>query len=133
MVSLRSIRQLFPFLHDDNDLSLDGIYEKANGLVKKNKFREAFLLYLQAAEQGHVKAECKVGLCYRKHLGVAYDIDEAVRWVRLSAVHGYAAAQYHLGTYYHRGLGVHKDIREALEWYARRLTKGTLLPSTTWA
>lgn len=93
------LKKLFPFLRSDDDLSLDEIYEKGNRLIRKCKYREAFLLYKYAAEQGHVPSECKVTLCYHKGLGVQANIEEALRWMRLAANHGYAFAQYHLATY----------------------------------
>src|SRR5437016_2696359 len=77
-----------------------------------------------AAEQGLAQAQCDLGVCYNKGVGVAKDAVEAVRWYRQAANQGYAEAQFHLGVCYQNGQGVAKDVVEAVEWYRQAAEQG---------
>ena len=47
----------------------------------------------QAAEQGDVEAQVKLGAAYHNGEGVEQDFAEAVKWFRLAAAQGNAQAQ----------------------------------------
>ena len=59
--------------------------------------------YRQAAEQGDVKAQYNLGVCYYKGEGVPKNYVEGARWIRKAAEKGYAEAQYKLGIGYDNG------------------------------
>lgn len=46
-----------------------------------------------------------------------YDPEEAIRWLRLSAMQGFDVAMYRLGKIYLQGEVVEKNIGEALRWF----------------
>jgi len=57
-------------------------------------------------------------------VGVPADLEEAVKWYRLSAKQGNADAQNNLATMYAEGEGVEKDTHKAAEWYERAAQHG---------
>ena len=54
--------------------------------------------WIQAAEQGHVEAQFKLGTAYSKGKGVAKNLEEAAKWYKMAAEQGHAKAQFKLGT-----------------------------------
>ena len=56
-------------------------------------YTEAVRLYRIAAEQGYADAQCYLGYCYVKGLGVEKDPKEAVKWYRKAAEQGHADAK----------------------------------------
>ena len=64
---------------------------------------EAAKWFLKAAEQGHPRAQLKIGLMYDKGEGVKQDPVEAAKWYRRAASQGYAPAQFNLGFAYDTG------------------------------
>ncbi|CAG8503036.1 2612_t:CDS:1 [Ambispora leptoticha] len=48
---------------------------------KKNCRLKAFLLYIEAANAGHVMAKILTGLCYEMNWGTERDIHQAIRWL----------------------------------------------------
>jgi TPR repeat protein len=72
-----------------------------------------------AANQGHIDAQCALGIIYRKGHVVSQDHKEAVRWTRKAAEQGRADAQFSLGSMYDEGQGVAKDRISAARWYRK--------------
>ncbi len=87
---------------------------------------EAVKWYRKAAEQGHVYAQCALGLLY-EIWGANKDEVEAVKWYRKAAEQGHADAQLSLGNCYHFGRGVDKDDAEAEKWYLKAIEQGNSL------
>ncbi len=61
------------------------MYEKGDGVPQD--WEQSFHWYLQAAKQGHARAQCNVGHAYIKGAmkggqGVDKDIDQAFIWYR---------------------------------------------------
>ena len=56
----------------------------------------AVLWYIKAAEQGHIEARFKLGLCYEEGSGVFCDKTEAIKWYKKAADQGshYALQNY---------------------------------------
>ena len=65
------------------------------------------------AEQGFVRAQYNLGICYHDGIGVPRDKVEAVKCYRKAAELGFAPAQFNLGICYFNGAGVAKDEIEA--------------------
>ena len=83
------------------------------------------------AESGKAEAQYYLAFRYSKGDGVARNINEAMRWYRLSAAQGYAAAQHALGIIFNNGEGgVTRDYREAMKWYRLAADKGYALAQT---
>ena len=76
-----------------------------------------FTGHLPLAEQGYPLAECQIGYCYLKGLGVAKDLERAFAWTLRAAEHGDRDGQYNLGALYEEGLGVKRDLERAARWY----------------
>ncbi len=68
------------------------------------------------AEQGHAKAQLKLGIMYSQGQGVPQDYVQGAKWVRLAAEQGDVDAQYTLSRMYFEGLGVPHDFLLALMW-----------------
>lgn len=67
---------------------------------------------------GHLPlAECQIGYCYLKGLGVEKDLEQAFAWTLRAAEHGDRDGQYNLGSFYEEGLGVKRDMEQAARWY----------------
>ena len=77
-----------------------------------------------AAEQGFVRAQYNLGICYHDGTGVPRDEVEAVKWYRKAAEQGFAPAQINLGICYFNGEGVEKDSMQAVSWFRKAAEQG---------
>ena len=68
--------------------------------------KSALMLSIEAAEQGNVEEQCKLGYMYEYGEGVSQDYEEAAKWYRKAAEQGSARGQYNLGHMYDNGKGV---------------------------
>uniref|UniRef100_A0A3P9IKM7 Death ligand signal enhancer n=1 Tax=Oryzias latipes TaxID=8090 RepID=A0A3P9IKM7_ORYLA len=62
--------------------------------TKAENYREAFMCFQAAAQQGYSKAQFNTAVCYEKALGVDKDIDKALYFYRQAAARGHKQAQY---------------------------------------
>ncbi len=69
-------------------------------------------------------AQCLLGMCYERGLGLEKSDAEAVKWYRKSAEQGYAIAQNNLGWMYQKGRGVEQSDVEAVKWYRKSAEQG---------
>lgn len=88
------------------------------------KYKQAFVSYRKAAEQGLTIAQYKLGTMYENGLGVEQELEQAVFWYRKAAEQGYANAQYNLGCMYRDGLGIDQDYEQAIFWYRKEAEQG---------
>jgi TPR repeat protein len=86
--------------------------------------REATAWWRKAAEQGHAKAQYRLGLAYASGEGIPKDLAEAAIWYRKAADQGHLNAQYALAWAYSTGEGVPKDPSQAAVWYRCAAEKG---------
>ena len=97
---------------------MSGFFEQGLEFEDQNDYENALRLYIQAAEQNHDMAECRIGHMYRFGRGVKKDYEKALYWYHRSAEKGNALAQASIGSIYRfGGQGVQKDYSIALEWY----------------
>lgn len=68
------------------------------------------------AEQGHAKAQFRLGLDYDYGQGVSRDHKEAFKWYKKSAMQGHAGAQYKLSELYALGRGIPINYIKAYIW-----------------
>ena len=76
------------------------------------------------AQQGHAKAQYRLGKMYDFAEGIPQDDAEAVKWYRRAAEQGHATAQVLLAIMYYQGCGVLQDYAEAAKWYRRAAEQG---------
>jgi hypothetical protein len=98
------------------------MYDNGEGVTQD--FAEALSWYKQAAEQGHVEAQCNLGKRYYKGEGVTQDFAEALSWYKQAAEQGDADAQFRVGRIYAYEEGVLQDSVEALSWYKKAAEQG---------
>ena len=96
---------------------MSNFFEQGLEFENKNDYENALRLYLQAAEQNHDMAECRIGNIYRFGRGIAKDYEKALYWYHRSAKKGNSLAQSNIGSMYRFGQGVPKDPLTALKWY----------------
>jgi TPR repeat protein len=78
----------------------------------------------QAAIQGNVYAQDRLGDLYEQGLGVPANPKLAFDWRLKAANRGQVQAQVKVGKMYQEGVGVGKDIDQALYWFRRAATEG---------
>ena len=71
--------------------------------------------YREKAKQGDKVAQCDLGVCYHRGLGIDPDLQQAMYWWELSAKQDYAPAQFNLGTIYLD----QQDYEKALFWLTK--------------
>ena len=100
------------------------LYAEGRKHYDAGEYDRAVPLLKVAAEQGDADAQCNLGYCYEKGLGLKEDKAEAVKWYRKAAEQGFAAAQNNLGVCYRKGEGVEQDYAEAVKWYRKAAEQG---------
>lgn len=78
--------------------------------------RRALELLKASADQGHAKAQNRLGAIYRQGKIVLKDQEEAFRWFYKAATRGNTHAQVNLANSYALGKGVKKNYSEAVAW-----------------
>jgi hypothetical protein len=74
--------------------------------------------------QGDAVAQNRLGVMYKKGLGVPQNNRLAIRWLLKAAKQGNAVAQFNLGFMYREGLGVQKDLYKAQYWFGKAAEQG---------
>ena len=111
-------------LSPNEDLSAEESYKKGKDFDKKGDYENAVKYYRIAADQGHMRAQFNLALCYEKGEGVAKDYKEAVKYYKLAADQGYAKAQNNLALCYDNGYGVAQDYKKAAIYYKLAADQG---------
>ena len=112
--------ELFPRAHQGDAASQFRLGEMcAAGKGGARSSRAALKYYHDAALQGHVEAQFRVGNMYRSGT-VVFNSSEANNWYRKAAEQGHAEAQYTLGQMCEDGL---RD-QEAFQWYHQAAKQG---------
>lgn len=77
-----------------------------HGLKRPQDYAAAHRLYLEAAEQGHRKAQTNLGMMHYHGQGCPPDAAAAAYWFARAADQGDPTAQYNLACLHYHGLGV---------------------------
>jgi len=105
------------------NLSIVELFKKGEnfywGIGESTDYFEAKKWYQKAAEQGHAKAQYKLGFIYAAGSGAQQNDRLAVYWYQKAAEQGYASAQTHLGYMYSSGDGAQQDYNQAAYWYQK--------------
>lgn len=117
-----------------SDLSVSSTWEDSQDgedAYYRGDYTTAFKKSRPLAEQGHARAQYRLGVMYATGQGVQQDHAEAVKWFRqalkklqLLAEQGVAGAQFSLGGMYYSGWGVQQDYTEAIKWYRKAAGQG---------
>jgi hypothetical protein len=99
--------------------NVEKLYDQGKALYDAKKYQEAFPKLKAAAEQGHKKAQYRLGRCYDKGNGVEEDNKQAFAWYLKSADQGFAKAQYQVGKSYKNGEGVTEDKAKAFDYFTK--------------
>ena len=70
-------------------------------------------------------AQCNLGDCYYKGIGVAKDYEKAMLWFRQGAEVDHPYSLYSLGFCYEKGQGTEADRGTALYYYRRAAALGS--------
>ena len=97
-----------------------GALRIAQAAYDSGDYEEAFRLLKALAEQGHARAQAKLGYLYGTGRGVGQDEDKAVEWYRKGAQQGDADAQNNLAVMYENA----RDYPEAVKWYRKLAEQG---------
>jgi hypothetical protein len=73
--------------------------------------------FKRAARQRHAKAEYGLATCYMNGDGLPVNYDQALMYMRASALRGYVPAQRKLAELYSKGVLVEADSVEAKRWH----------------
>mmetsp|Transcript_47097 Transcript_47097/g.109940 ORF Transcript_47097/g.109940 Transcript_47097/m.109940 type:complete len:111 (+) Transcript_47097:2-334(+) len=88
-------------------------YAFGNWHNDEQDYAKAAALYHRAADQGHLDAQCELGLLYRDGTGVPQDDREAARLFRRAANKGHAGAQCELAACFRSGRVALPDLKHA--------------------
>lgn len=89
-------------------------------------YQEAAELFRKSAEQGNVKSQTELGICYRDGQGVEQNYEKAIEWFNRAEKQGYSEAQNCLGLCYMKGYGVEQDSEKAIEWFKKAVEQGNV-------
>ncbi len=99
-------------------------FKKGQAAYKRRDYAEAARRFRDAAEQGYLRAQFRLGAMYANGRGVSQDYAEALKWYRKAAERGHVYAQANLGYMYARGRGVPRSSAEAARWYRKAARQG---------
>ena len=88
---------------------------------------ETALKYYQRAvslDAKNVRAISRIGMMYKRGLGVKRDYKKALDWYAKGAATGDASSIFNVGTFYLAGQGVKRDYEEAMMWFRLASEKG---------
>ncbi len=102
----------------------EALWRKGSAYYDRKDFRDAFAVYLQAANLGHPRAMAVLGNMYHEGEGVTKDPAQAVKWYTEAAARGNRGAQYSLGGMYEEGEGLPKNVAKAAQLYEASARQG---------
>ncbi|RGB40050.1 kinase-like domain-containing protein [Rhizophagus diaphanus] len=123
-INLQEIYYLL--LTNQNDLNSKFLLGYFNylGIETSENNKEAFDLFINASEQGHILAQFYVGLCYQSGCGTVKDEKLAFKYYKKIAYMGYASGLLKMGYFYDHGIGTIVDKQRAVEFYHQAANLG---------
>ena len=98
-------------------------YKEGRAALRAKNYELALKEFRKAADEGHARAQFRLGYMYEKGLGVGQNDETARRWYLLSAEQDNARGQHRLGRLLRKGLGGPQDFVEAYKWYTLAIEK----------
>jgi len=99
------------------------VWSKAGGNAAEY-WAKAAEWYRKAAEQGHARAQWRLGCAYDQGHGIQKDRVKAAEWWLKAAENGNADSQYIIAGCYQKAKGVKQDFNAAVKWYRKALEQG---------
>ena len=141
--SLEAMRKVAAFYVDDISLrtslinnfekfaecgSARSLFEYADLLAKcsttPDERKGALSLFIDAANQGNVEAQYRVGSFYHQGWGVKKDDSASIEWFKKAASNGHLSAQVYLGNLYYDGILTRSNYSESLKWFTLAAKQG---------
>lgn len=101
-------------------------FRRAYHAYTSGAFFTAIEIWMNLAEQGHIKSMNNLGTMYAQGKAVSRNYPLARFWYRRSAARGDARAMYNMGLLYEFGRGVDISDAEAADWYRQAAQRGLL-------
>jgi TPR repeat protein len=98
----------------------DERFNQACDLWDKRRLKEAFRLFLSAAEDGDRASQLNIGYFYDCGIGIKKNTNAALRWYKKAHKRGDSSATHNIGTIY-RDRG---ETKRGLQWFERALARG---------
>ena len=115
-------------------MSAEEMFQQGWKNIIRKDFSLGEKLWIRAAEQECIEAQCALGRHYRYHSGFfPQDATKAAKWYRRAAKQGHAKAQCSLGLMYRFGEGVPQNYAEAVKWLRRAAEQGHVAAQETLA
>jgi TPR repeat protein len=114
----------------DDDRPVAAQMAEAYAAAQRQDYETALALWGPLAHAGIGRAQNNVGACFAEGLGVARDLDLALRWLALAAESGDAIGQRNLAALYFKGEGVEQDPLRAAELYRAAAEAAMARPRT---
>ncbi|MFM5254711.1 SEL1-like repeat protein [Aeromonas hydrophila] len=92
--------------------------------MKQSEENNSINALFQAAEDGDVIAQYKLGEIYDNGYGAEQSYSKALEWYGKAAEQGFAKAQYNLGVMHQKGQGTQQNNNIAAEWYRKAAEQG---------
>ena len=102
------------------------LYDEGCDFCNEETWEDAVGCFREAAEVGHARAQCWIGILYYKGHGVPQAYEEAAKWYRKAAEQGEQYAQCNLASLYENGHGVAQSYEEAVKWYRKAAAQGNV-------
>ena len=96
--------------------SVQAGFDEGEIAFAKRDYHTAIAEWRPLAEAGDAEAQYKLGMMYRRGLGVAPDFRESAKWLLMAARHGHGLAQARLARALQNGSGIDPDPVEAYKW-----------------
>ena len=109
-------------------------YGEGNDAYKQGDYQSAYREWLPLAEDGHARAQNKMGVLYATGRGVRRDSKAAMKWFLRAAENGNTDAHVNIGRMYEQGHGVQQNLPKAYLWYhmASSTGKGKNMRERLW-
>ena len=110
-----------------SDEITDGLnaYDRAEKALSEERYKIAFNEMSKAADIGYAPAIFKLGVMYRKGLGVKKNNSYAVSLYEIAAKLGQVDAQSNLGVMYYSGDGALQNYGTAIKWWKLAADNGS--------
>jgi len=100
------------------------LYRAGIDSFDRGRYSEAITLLQSAADQGHTKAMCHLGVCCLYGIGLDRNVTEAIKLFSKVAETSDGAGETQLGLMYLKGRGVEKDHTRAVSYFQAAADKG---------
>ena len=101
---------------------LEALYRRGVEYEKGGEHNQAFIVYKTAAEEGHLRAQYKLGQCYLHGEGTEGNENEGIAWLNKALDRGLGIAGFCLGNYFTHALL--PNYHEALKYFQRSVDLG---------